>query len=116
MVPVILYVGDRRSGRGELGQLRRVEHRKLGVVHALCALVSELDGLGVNLQQGRTRVPQRVEGAALYERLYRTLVVGLAVHALAQVEEVLERSILFPGGHDLLDEVAPDILYRREPE
>src|SRR5919107_1272707 len=109
---VVFDIRELGFGRGELG---RVEHRELVLARPLESPRGPLYGLRVNLDHGGPGRAFVIEGAALYEGLERTLVVGLGIDALAKVEDVLEGTV-FPGGDDRIHTRVPDVLDRRETE
>src|SRR5688572_31221110 len=108
-VLTLVFLDDRKlwPGRRELGG---VEHRELVLVRTFQAPGGPFDGLGVDRDHGGPRGPDVVEGAALYEGFQSSLVIGLRVDALAEVEDVLERTILLPGGDDRVDARVPHVL------
>src|SRR5215212_701353 len=109
---VLLHVRELGLRRSELGG---IEHRELILVCAFEAPGGPFDGLRVDRDHRRPRGTDVVEGAALYERLDRTLVVGLRVDTVAEVEDVLEGTVL-PRGDDRIYAGVPDVLDRGEPE
>src|SRR5215210_6143589 len=110
---VLLDVWELGFGRRELG---RLEHRELVLARPFQSPCGPLDGLGVDSHHRGPRGSDVVEGAALYERLERALVVGPGVDALAEIEDVRKRAALLPGGDDRIDAGVPYVLDGREPE
>ena len=88
--------------------------------HALLALAPAADG-GVDdvfehRQQPAPRMAERVERAALDQRLDRALVEHRLGDALDEVVEARERAVLVALGDEQLDEPLADVAHRRETE
>src|SRR5881227_2061303 len=98
--PVILSLRYRRSGWSKLGS---VEHADLVCANVFGTFLGKFDGHGVHLEHGGPGMARRVEGAAFYERLDSTLVVGLRTYTLTEVEGILEWSVSLSCLYDHLN-------------
>src|SRR5215213_11257574 len=110
---VFLDVWKLGPGRRELG---RLEHRELVLVRTFQTPGGPFDSLRVDRDHGGPRGPDVVECTALYEGFQSPFVVGLRVDALAEVEDVLEGTVLLPCVDYRIDARVPDVLNGGEPE